>query len=636
MRGTLSALAVVLSGVAAGAAPPAEVDALSWCPGTKDCIGWSATAGATSYVLYRGDAASLARLATGDVESCRAGTFTGASSGPLLYTEPLPSDGLEWYLVAARNLDGEGSVGSSSSGPRELNAWGDCCNQPVFADNFSGADGSPWATPWSPLADSAAVLDRQAGEGRWQPRLSTVGYSLGRIAAPLGADGERDVEVTYTIRFEELASQGIGFYVRQNGGYCNADNTAACGPAVAGQGYALFIHGPFLGTNGMEFWKEQGGDEIQLAAPTPLALGSGVRYRVRFRVVQATPTTTSLSAKLWPEAGVEPAGWQATLVDNTAVLQGDTARGGIGVDSFYLQSGGCGQAPSGHTFLDDVRVVRVCNSMVGPAAPALVTAPYLFAEGPVWRGDRLLFSDIDADTIYQLEPPSTVSDFRTPSNQADGLASDRNGDLLACEIGARRITRTNGAGQVTTVASEYQGLPLNAPNDLAVRADGTIYASDPEYLINGTREQPFLNLFRIPPGGAPVAEWSGVPGVDGPNGVALSPDERILYMTNTATGTVQSFDVAPSGSLSSRPPLVTGLTIPDGMCVDVAGNVYVATWGNELRVHAPGGDLLGTFAFPSAVTNCAFGGADLRTLYVTAVDGLWEVPVPVPGVAGWN
>lgn len=633
----LLALAVCLGAMTASAAPPGEVATLSWCTGRKDCLDWTATAGATSYALYRGDAASLARLATGDVESCRVRTFAGTSSGNLLTTEPLPSDGLEWFLVAGRNTDGEGSVGSGTAGPRVQSSWGECANQPVLADDFAGSNGTPWSAPWTILADSAALADRQAGEGRWTPRLSTVGYTLARMSAPIGVGGERDVEVTYTIRFDQVGSQGIGFYVRQNGGYCIADNTAACGAAVAGRGYALFIHGGFLGTIGMEFWKEESGDEIQLAAPTALVINSGVRYRVRYRVVQATPASTFMAAKLWPEAGLEPVAWQTTLVDFTPSLQGDAARGGIGVDSFFLQSGPCNQQPAGNTYLDDVRVTRVANPMVSVPPPLSVAGPLQFGEGPHWRGDRLLYTDITADTIYQLLPPATVSVFRSPSQQANGLGSDVNGDLLACEIAARRLTRTNGQGQVSVVVSDYQGLPLNAPNDLAVRADGTIYFTDPEYLINGVRQQPFLNLFRLPPSGGLVSEWPGNPASDGPNGVALSPDERVLYMANTGTGVVQSFNVGATGSLTPRPALASGLSIPDGLCVDVAGNVYVTTWGgNDVRVYTPAGDLLGTILFPTDVTNCAFGGADLRTLFVTTVDGLWQVPMPVPGVAGWN
>jgi gluconolactonase len=168
-----------------------------------------------------------------------------------------------------------------------------------------------------------------------------------------------------------------------------------------------------------------------------------------------------------------------------------------------------------------------------------------------------------------------------------------------------------------------------------VRADGTIFVTDPEYLIAGVREQPFLNLYRIPPNGPPVAEWSGTPGVDGPSGVALSPDERILYMANTETGVVLAFDVSDSGGLSLRAPLAAGLTAPDGLCVDTAGTVFVAT-ADGLRAFTPAGDPLGTLAFPDDVTNCAFGGADLRTLYVTTSVDLWSMPMAVPGIAGRN
>lgn len=617
------------------AVPPGEVPLLSWCAASEECLSWSATAGATSYALYRGDAASLSRLATADTDSCRVGTFAGTTTGPLLRRGPLPDDGLEWYLVAARNVDGEGTVGAASDGPRQQSAWGDCCNELLFADDFTGADGSPWSSPWTVLADSAATADRLSGEGRWRPRLSPVGYTLARLSAPLGAAGERDVDVTYTVRFEAIASQGIGFYVRQNGGYCTADNTTPCAPAPAGAGYALFLHGGFLGTTGMELWKEEGGNEIQLAPPTALTIANGVRYRVRFRCTQSTPTTTFLGAKFWPEGSPEPATWQASLIDATPSLQGDAARGGLGVDSFFLQSGSCAFAAPSHAFLDDVEVRRFCNPMIAPATPVLLGSTYGFTEGPLWHGDRLLFSDITADQIRSLVPPGPDVVFRAPSGQANGLATDRNGDLLACEIANRRLTRTDAGGQVTVVADSYNGLPFNAPNDVAVRADGTLYLTDPEYLIAGPRFQPFLNLFRIPPGGSPVSEWGGVPGSNAPNGVVFSPDQRLLWLSDSAAGQLRIFDVAPSGSLALRPaPLVSGLNGPDGMCVDVAGNVYVGTWANDLRVYTPNGDLLGSWAFPTPGTNCSFGGADGRTLYVTARERLYRIAVPVPGITG--
>lgn len=629
-----AAVALLLGAPVARAVPPGEVASLDWCAGAENCLSWSAPAGATSYALYRGDAASLPRLATADADSCRVGTFAGPTTGPLLRGGPLPDDGLEWYLVAARNADGEGTVGAASDGPRQQSAWGDCCNELVFAEDFS-ASGAGWGAPWTVLANSADAVARTGGEGRWSPRLSPVGYTLARIAAPLGVSGERDLDVTYTVRFEAIASQGIGFYVRQNGGYCIADNTAPCAPAPAGGGYALFLHGAFMGTTGMELWKEEGGDEIQLAPPTPLTIANGVRYRVRFRCTQATATTTFLGAKFWPEGSPEPAAWQASLVDATPSLQGDAARGGLGVDSFFLQSGSCAFGAPSSVYLDDVEVRRFCNPMVAPATPVLLGSSYGFTEGPLWRGDRLLFSDIAADQVRSLVPPGPDTLFRAPSGQANGLANDRNGDLLACEIANRRLTRTNAAGQVTVVADTFQGQPLNAPNDVAVRADGTLYLTDPEYLIAGPRFQPFLNLFRIPPGGSPVSEWAGVPGSNAPNGVVLSPDERLLWLSDSAAGQVRAFDVSPSGSLSPRAaPLVTGLNVPDGMCVDVAGNLYVATWGNDLRVYAPDGGLLGSWAFPTPGTNCAFGGADGRTLYVTARERLYRIAVPVPGIAG--
>ena len=118
VRALVFASTLLSSATPAGAAPPGEVSSLAWCSGLESCLSWSATAGATSYVLHRGDAASLPRLAAPDTDSCRVGTFPAASTGALPGSEPIPSDGLEWFLVAARNADGEGTVGAASDGPR--------------------------------------------------------------------------------------------------------------------------------------------------------------------------------------------------------------------------------------------------------------------------------------------------------------------------------------------------------------------------------------------------------------------------------------------------------------------------------------------------------------------------------------
>lgn len=347
--------------------PPGEVTSLGWAPGSKTTLTWSAPAGAASYVVYHGDASSLSLLADATADSCIVGYFSSNTTGALLRDDPPGSNNLEWYLVAARNADGEGTVGDTSFGPRQLEPSGRCCNQLVFAESFEGVDGSAWPSPWTAMADSVATADLQSGGARFQPRLSLVGYSLGRMGAGLGvpgdpeALGERDLEATYTIEFENVVNQGIGFYVRQNGGYCISDNTAHCAPSAPGAGFALFFHGPYVGgTTGFDFWYELNGDENMIAGTTTaFQMSNGIRYRVRFRCIQWNATETRLSAKVWDEGEEEPQEWNAEVSVNLPSLQ--DAFGGLGVDSFYLMSGACNTSAPNFTFIDDLEVRRVCN-----------------------------------------------------------------------------------------------------------------------------------------------------------------------------------------------------------------------------------------------------------------------------------
>jgi gluconolactonase len=142
----------------------------------------------------------------------------------------------------------------------------------------------------------------------------------------------------------------------------------------------------------------------------------------------------------------------------------------------------------------------------------------------------------------------------------------------------------------------------------------------------------FNGLFRRQTDGTLTVEFSGDPVNNGPNGVDLSPDESLLYMTDTATGELLAWDVAPDGSLSNQRTLASGITIPDGMCIDTRGNVYVASWANAVRVFDPNGTLWGDIPIPRSAANCGFGGADASTLYVTAMEGLYSVSAAVPGL----
>ncbi len=275
------------------------------------------------------------------------------------------------------------------------------------------------------------------------------------------------------------------------------------------------------------------------------------------------------------------------------------------------------------------------DPLVGIGQVTLVDDGYMFLEGPQWVPARgvLLFSDIPANKIYELTPGQPIEEFRPMSDNSNGLALDPDGRLLAAEHGLRRVSRTLANGTIETVAGTYMTKKLNSPNDVIARSDGTIYFTDPPYgIADGQRELDFIGVFRVPAaGGAPVAEWQGA--LDKrPNGIALSPDESTLYVADTDDGVVRAFAVAASGALSGERLVVASVPNPDGMAVDAAGNLFV-TASDGVHVYEPDGTPWGTIATPGMqAANCAFGGADGKTLYITAREHLYQVQLVNPGL----
>lgn len=271
------------------------------------------------------------------------------------------------------------------------------------------------------------------------------------------------------------------------------------------------------------------------------------------------------------------------------------------------------------------------NPLTGIGTATSVQGGFMFLEGPVWRPAQgvLLFSDIPANTIYRLTPPAAVDTFRADSGNSNGLVEDHDGLLLAAEHGNRRVSRTLAGGQIVDVATTYQGMSLNSPNDLAVRSDGTIYFTDPPYGISpGEQELGFNGVFRVAPGGALSAEWEG-PTTSRPNGIHLSADETVLYVSDTE-GPVRAYDVAPDGSLSGERVFTSDVTGADGMCMDEAGNLFVTTTSG-VKAFAPDGSTWGTIPVPEVPANCTFGGTDYRTMYITARTGLYRVAMTLAG-----
>ncbi|MEM9488578.1 MAG: SMP-30/gluconolactonase/LRE family protein [Myxococcota bacterium] len=268
----------------------------------------------------------------------------------------------------------------------------------------------------------------------------------------------------------------------------------------------------------------------------------------------------------------------------------------------------------------------------GVGTAELLQGGFTFIEGPVWRVDDgvLLFSDIPENTIHRLTPPSTVDVFLNPSGNSNGLTNYTDGRLVVAEHGTRRISIRAADNTVAEEWGMYEGDRLNSPNDIAVRSDGTLYFTDPPYGIQpGDQELAFNGVFRVDPAGQIVVEDERA--VERrPNGIALSPDETVLYVADTADGAVVAYDVAADGSLSGARQLTDATPNADGMAVDQDGNLFVTT-AEGVKVFAPDGSLWGTITVPEQPANCAFGGEDGKTLFITARTGLYQVPVVIPG-----
>ncbi len=248
----------------------------------------------------------------------------------------------------------------------------------------------------------------------------------------------------------------------------------------------------------------------------------------------------------------------------------------------------------------------------------LVSEGYGFTEGPVWMpGEGILFSDIPANTIYRGD--KTV--YRKPSGHSNGLALDRQGRLITCEHGNRRVARTEKDGSTSVLAETYQGKKLNSPNDLVIRSDGAIFFTDPPYGVSPQQaELGFSGVYLIDPKGGLTLLFDEF---EKPNGLALSPDEKTLYLGDSGAGIIHVFNVAANGTLS-KGRLFAKCPGADGMKMDEKGRLWT-TAEDGVRVYAPDGSLLDTVAFPRKPANCGFGGEDGTILFVTAREGLYKV-----------
>ena len=252
-----------------------------------------------------------------------------------------------------------------------------------------------------------------------------------------------------------------------------------------------------------------------------------------------------------------------------------------------------------------------------------IATDFRFTEGPAWHPDGfIVFSDIPANTIYALKGGEREI-YRRPSGQSNGLAFDAQGRLVACEHGNRRVSITRKDGDIEPLVTEYAGKRLNSPNDLAIHSGGAIYFTDPPYGVpQNQRELDFQGVYRI---GADGELALLVKDFNRPNGLALSPDESVLYVADTQEDWVRAFDVKEDGTLANGRVLARGENLhPDGMKVDVEGNLYV-TGAGGVWVFGPDGEHLETIETPERPANTGFGGPGRRTLYITARTSIYKV-----------
>ena len=296
-----------------------------------------------------------------------------------------------------------------------------------------------------------------------------------------------------------------------------------------------------------------------------------------------------------------------------------------------------------------------------------------FSEGPAWHpSGNVYFTDIANNRIMRRDKSGQIHVYRTPSGRANGLLFDRQGRLLACEGGNeggnRRVTRTELDGTMTVLATHYQGKRLNSPNDLTIDSQGRIYFSDPRYGDRGDLElfddktRSIEGVYRIDPDGTLSRIIAHE--VDRPNGLAISADDKYLFVADNVNDGPEKgvggarklwrFDLLPNGQLKpdSRKLLFDWGTDrgPDGLALDSQGRVYAAAGFNfpnppaetakkykaGIYIITPEGKFDGFIPVPEdMITNCCFGDADRKTLYITAGHKLWSVRLKTPGRVAW-
>jgi gluconolactonase len=280
-----------------------------------------------------------------------------------------------------------------------------------------------------------------------------------------------------------------------------------------------------------------------------------------------------------------------------------------------------------------------------------VAGGFAFTEGPLWSPEgALLFSSPNTNAIYRWDPRGHVTVFRAKSGYtgtdigryhqpgSNGLTFDPEGRLTICQHGNRRVIRVEPHGNTTVMADRFEGRRLSSPNDLVYRSDGTLFFTDPPFGLPGVyddpaKELPFSGVFAVRDGEVALVTDE----LAGPNGLAFSPDERFLYVGNwdPEAKVIMRYEVDASGAVRDAMVFADLTAEPgedalDGLKVDEAGNVYACGPGG-IWIFAPDGERLGLLRLPEDPHNLAWGEADRRTLYVTALTGVYRIVLSIPG-----